>query len=186
MAEPNIHIRLKIDSDGKLPAGAISQAIQIVEEEAFQAEYQELGLIFTEMFRDGGVMANAPVDRQKLSESCYSRLEQNRGRAIEFDRVEQGSLILWGLMVGLSYWIIENTVGESFKDAYQESGLHERLKSFFKMRLDHRARNLDFRVGRRLEASVPGRLVNGNSQLEQRGDEVIVVVKVVVIRREDQ
>jgi hypothetical protein len=106
MAEPNIRIRLKIDSDGLFPAGAISQAIQAVEEEAFQVEYEELGLLLAEVLRDRDALARASVDAQKLSASCYSRFELDRGRAVVFDRVEQGSLILWGLAVALSYWIV--------------------------------------------------------------------------------
>src|ERR1700738_3023787 len=116
-----ISIRVRFRGAEALPAAFIASSIAIVETEVFRSEYDELDVIFRELGELPAIIRDA----------CHHRIQQYEGNSLLFENAAKGSLILIGVGSALAYWIVQNTLGESLKDAYKESGLHWRLKSLF-------------------------------------------------------
>ena len=67
------------------------------------------------------------------------RLQNNKSKTLHLNSASKGSLILAGLAFGLSVWILNQTLGETVKEAWTESERHEKLKSFLKSNLCSRS-----------------------------------------------
>jgi hypothetical protein len=135
-----ISVRVRLRGAEALPAAFIASSIAIVENEVFQSEYDEVDIIF-------GEIGDLPA---VIRDACHHRIRQYEGNSLLFQDAAKGSLLLLGVGSALAYWIVENTVGESLKDAYKESGLHSRLKSLFLSRLGGRGKELSQRLNNRL------------------------------------
>ncbi|MBA3596226.1 MAG: hypothetical protein H0W40_02455 [Methylibium sp.] len=62
----------------------------------------------------------------------YRFLELDRDRALIIEYGGRGSLLLFGAAAGFAYWVVDKTLGETFKQAWVESEAHSRLKDFLK------------------------------------------------------
>ena len=59
----------------------------------------------------------------------------DRDRLLNIERASNGSIILAGAAIGLAYWVVDKTLGETVKDAWKDSDGHTRLKEFLKKRV---------------------------------------------------
>ncbi|NET39010.1 MAG: hypothetical protein F6K19_44725 [Cyanothece sp. SIO1E1] len=74
-----------------------------------------------------------------MSVNQLERLRHYRHQRLLLEEARPGSLTLIGLIAGVSYFVIEKTVGESFAEGYRESEFHRRLKEFFRRLIDEKA-----------------------------------------------
>lgn len=141
MEEPSeITIRIHFEGGEAFPSSFVSQSLDVVEDEVFRLEYDELEEIFKEL--DG-----VP---QVVKDACYHRIQRYKGNSFLLSSTSTGSIIVAGAVVALAYWLVKNTIGETIKDAYKESELHEKLKALLLRRMFPRSKELAFRLNQRL------------------------------------
>src|SRR5437667_6035480 len=118
---PTPRIELRFARRPSFSAEFVATVIAEVEEAVFQSERSDL-IAALEEFQDiPSVVHDAVV----------VRIERYRGRSLQLDEAHSGSLILIGTIAGLAYWILDNTLKETFREAWKESDLHKKLKDFF-------------------------------------------------------
>jgi hypothetical protein len=171
--EVGIRIRM-ISEDQRLPSSFLTESIKSIEEELFGVESQELSdlLGIIEPISDG------------TRQECFRAMNRHRGTALTIDHAGDGSIVLEAIAIGgLAYWIIENTVGESFKEAWKRSDLHMKLQDLFLARLSWRRKQTQERLTKRLEASDPSSNVVGTVGYERDGRALIAIDLVLKNRK---
>jgi hypothetical protein len=133
-----LNLRILFEGGQAFPSSFIVQSVDIVEQEIHRLEQDEIG----ELAEYIGLSAMA-------RDACYHRIEAYRGSSLLLTRAANGSIIIVGVLAALSYWIVENTIGETIKDAYKESELHERLKAILLRRFSFRRTELARRLNQR-------------------------------------
>lgn len=71
-----------------------------------------------------------------IRDACLERLRQQRHHRMIIVDAKAGSLAIAGLVAGVSYFLLENTLGEAFKEGFKESQVYEQLKDFFRRQVD--------------------------------------------------
>jgi hypothetical protein len=137
----------------------------MVEDEVFAVEYEELAAIFAEF----------PDISSVVRDACYERIRRYEGGALLLEDAAKGSLILGGAAAALAYWIVENTVGESFKEAWKGSDLHQKLRRLFLSRIDARGNELKRRLDERFFKPVKDPTVVARVTFERNGNALIDV-----------
>ena len=62
-------------------------------------------------------------------DAAEKRLGAYRGSGLLVERAESGSLVVIGVVAGLSIFVLQNTLGETLKEAWLESDGSRRLKA---------------------------------------------------------
>lgn len=166
-AAPSFEIELVFS--GMPPTALLVTTIQVCEEELNQIQRAEMDAALEALGLPGYVKS-----------VCRRRFDDSPGVSLRLVDARRGSVVLVGALTAIAFWIIKNTVGETIKDAYKETGMHERLKQLFLTRIGDQARDL--------ESALTGRLVRrsrgGNAQVfvkaERRRLRTVVVVSVAV------
>jgi hypothetical protein len=119
---PTPRIEIRFVKRPAFSAELIATVVNMVEQTVFETEYSDL-IAAIEEFPD-----MPPIVR----DAALVRIERYRGRSLQFQRAESGSIVLIGAVAGLAYWILSATLGETFKRAWLETDLHRKLKDFHK------------------------------------------------------
>jgi hypothetical protein len=70
------------------------------------------------------------------------RAEHLTGRALNFQGASSGSIILFGIAAGLSYWLLDKTLGETVSETWRESDMHVRLKQILHARIGTKVKRI--------------------------------------------
>jgi hypothetical protein len=119
MAAPQIAIRFV--RGPAFSAELLSTVISLVEETVFRTEYADLIAALEELEEIPSVVRDAAI----------FRIDRYQGRSLQIEDAHSDSIILVGAIAGLAYWILDKTLGETFKEAWVETPLHKKLKEFF-------------------------------------------------------
>jgi hypothetical protein len=63
-------------------------------------------------------------------DAAEQRMRESRKDAILLQGLKKGSLEIAVIGAGLAVWFLKQTLGETVKEAWLDSGLHERIKAF--------------------------------------------------------
>lgn len=85
----------------------------------------------------------APSQKQSLRDRLEGQL--NHIEAYYLDRLERGSLTLTVILTSFGVWLLQQTIGESIKEAWQQSNMHKELVAYLSgpQRKDVLDRNID-------------------------------------------
>ena len=142
--EENASIEIELTFQGEPPTGLFVNTIQICEEEIYENLRAEMEASLEELNLPGYVKS-----------VCRRRFTDTSGIGLRFTSARRGSIVLYAGLTALGYWIIQNTVGETLKDAYKDTGMHQRLKNLFLSRRRKQAEDLG--------SALTGRLVRYTS-----------------------
>src|SRR4051794_10571163 len=56
-----------------------------------------------------------------VKDACLERLRHHRNKRFLLTGASTGSLKIFGLVAGVSYFVLRNTIGESLRDGFKES-----------------------------------------------------------------
>ena len=118
----DIGVRIKFKGD-IVPSELVEEMVDDIESAIYESEEQDL----YELFKNS---SNIQIP-QVVKDACLYRIEKYRGDSLILESTKKGSFIVEGVVAGLSYWLLENTLGETFKDAWKETELHQQIKKFF-------------------------------------------------------
>jgi hypothetical protein len=82
--------------------------------------------------------AQMPEIPPAVFDAVRYRMRADRSE-LEVTAVRSGSLILAGLAAGATIWLLEATLGETFKEGWKETSAHKRLKALLGRRIAWRA-----------------------------------------------
>jgi hypothetical protein len=115
--EESIEIRISYEDSDYFPAKAVAETIGHIDAIVLEQEGRELETLA----RDLEGIPPLALDATR------HRLSLRSGEGVLFYSASQGSIVLCGVVAGL-YWILQQTLGETLKDAWIESDLHKKLK----------------------------------------------------------
>ena len=165
-AFPDVSVALRLEGGTAFPAGFITQTISVVERSAFSTEVEELEAIFEEF----------PEIPQVVCDACRHRINDFRGNALLVSAAKPGSLVLFATCTALAYWLVEKTLGETLKEAYKESDMHEKLKALLARRLFRRTENLAATVHNAVFKPVSDPTVRAEASVSKTNPRLVEVV----------
>jgi len=113
---PDVFLEVRFVGTG-FSASLVANVITAVEESAYQVAVREID----ELERSLPDVDSAVFDAMRY------RANQYRGRAVTLHSAQSGSILLLGIIAGLSYWLLDKTLGETVKEAWVKSGRHDQI-----------------------------------------------------------
>lgn len=102
----------------------LQRIISISQEAIYDLEKRDLYLVRNQFQDIPDIVFNAAA----------ARLHDYSGNLLLFNSASKGSIILGGAAAGLAVWFLNQTLGESVKEAWLESESHEKVKEFLLQR----------------------------------------------------
>ncbi|MDH4285432.1 MAG: hypothetical protein OEV35_08955, partial [Gallionellaceae bacterium] len=166
MGEPmELSIQVRFEGGEAFPSSFIAQSMNVVEDEVFRLEYDELEEIFD-------VLKDAP---EGAKEACQERIQRHKGSSLLLGKASGSPFVLTGVPTALAYWVVENVIGESVKDADKKSELHEKLKALLLKRSPTRNKELSYRINQRLFRPNSDTPVSAEAQLAENDPNLLEV-----------
>jgi len=114
----DINVVLRFHSKYKIPADLVARIIASVDTALKDAEAADFSAIKKEI----------PQIPQEIIDAVEQGITENQFKGMYLETAETGSIILEGIVIAAASWILLNTIGQSFKDAWKESELNQRIK----------------------------------------------------------
>ena len=149
----NIGLKIKFEKFDEIPAGIATAALQCVSDAFYRRELKDLHDIRDE-FRE---IPSVALD------AAEKRMQDQRKDAVLLQGLHKGSLEIAVVGAGLAIWFLKQTLGETVKEAWLESGLHERIKAFLLKRRSEKYHVIAEDSQRRLERKLGTKVEMGYS-----------------------
>lgn len=107
------------DPSPSYPSSIVASVLQELESYLVEAEAQ---LIYEALMEAG---CNDPTAQQLINE-CIQRAQWSNSN-FDIKQVREGSVYIYGPIAATVTWVLINTLGETFKEAWKQSKLHDRL-----------------------------------------------------------
>jgi hypothetical protein len=127
--QSDIRIEVRLIGAEAFPAQLLLGTIEAAERAITRAEVSEID----DLQREFPDIPAAVFDAMRY------RVKGLTGRALNFESASHGSIILIGAAVALAYWLLDKTLGETTKEAWQDSELNSRIKGFLQSKLRRKA-----------------------------------------------
>ncbi len=122
MKEYDILIRVVFEGN-TVPAELVEEMIDDIETAVYKSEENDINRLFSDS-------SNIQIP-QVIKDASLFRLPKYRGDSLILESTKKGSFVIEATVAGLSYWILQNTLGETFKESWRETDLHQSIKRFF-------------------------------------------------------
>jgi hypothetical protein len=74
-----------------------------------------------------------------FKDAAIHRIREYRHNRLKIAEARNGSIELWAYVIAASYFVLNSTLAESFKEGYKKSRLHEDLTQFIKEQIDSKS-----------------------------------------------
>lgn len=118
----DFEIRIEFHGCDSFPESLVGQVAHIVEQSLYENEKQLLDELLTKFSTD---------IQEPQAVAARSKFEEQDGHALMIKSIDRGSLVVFGVATALAYFVIKETVGVSFKEAWTKTNMHKQLKDFF-------------------------------------------------------
>lgn len=135
-----IPIQIRVEFPAFVSAGNVSRIAALTEQAVFELELAELEYLRQE-FRE------IPTS---IYDAAILRLYRKAGSSVLVKEAQSGSLILGGIAAGLAIWLLNQTIGETVKEAWLESESHTRLKEILLTRFGGKKQALGKQIDKKL------------------------------------
>jgi len=149
----NIGLKLTFEKFDEVPAGLAIAAVQCVNDAFYKSELRDLHDIREEFGEIPAVALDA----------AEQRMRESRKDAVLLRGIQKGSVEIAIVGAGLAIWFLKQTLGETVKEAWLESGLHERIKAFLVRRRSEKYHAVAQESERRLERKLRAKVQMGYS-----------------------
>ncbi|MGE6284300.1 hypothetical protein [Aeromonas taiwanensis] len=113
-------------------------------------------------------------EKQSLQDRLKGPL--NHIDAYYIERIEKGSIIIEAALTATGLWLLKNTIGESIKEAWKQSDMHESIVSYLSEPLQ-REKVIDRNVDRVIDAwNMDGFLIENTTKEKVDEDTVVFTV----------
>lgn len=131
-ASLNLTTKLKFVKHNQIPAGIAIEAIKIINDSHFKSEIQDLFELKKEF----------PEIPQIVIDAAETRMRRERNSAVLVKGIEKGSVEIVVVGTGLLIWILQQTLGETMKEAWLDSKYHKKIKDFLLGRRSEKNRKI--------------------------------------------
>lgn len=126
------------------PHDVLAKTLSAVNSAVFASELVDLRAIRQEF----------PELPEVVFDAAFHRMRSYRGSALRIQAASSGSLLIAGAVAGVTIFVLKQTLGETIKDAWEESQMHERLKSFLLRRMGGKTHQIATGSAKRIEKTV--------------------------------
>lgn len=169
----DIDVRLKLSCNQHLSAELLISAIQCVNDAYFASELSDLRAIRKEF----------PKLPQVAFDAAEHRMKKYKKTSVLINAVDKGSIEIAIAATGLAIWVLQQTLGETLKEAWQESDWHKQLKQFLLKGRHKKVEKVREDAQKRLERKLPVDRVNTGDQQSLdnvSGDGAIIKIEVFI------
>ncbi|MBF0258581.1 MAG: hypothetical protein HQK62_07050, partial [Desulfamplus sp.] len=139
-----IEVRLHQIGPEEIPYSVFRKILDSLNNAVFESEKKDLRAIRSEF----------PDLPDVAFDAASYRLKEYRYSSILIKELRPGSLIVAGVVAGVSIWVLQQTLGETLKEAWLESQDHKRLKEFLLKRMGSKIHSLATDAAKRIERAV--------------------------------
>ena len=170
-----IEVEIHFRESSIFPAAIVSTVIERVDHWIYQSDIED----FETFLKEAKVIPQTALDATRY------RIERYPKTALHFRSARSGSFVLVGVAATVSLWILQQTLGDTLKEAWRGSNLHKGLKEFLTSRRRERAERIADKI--RSDKTVLWPTQNGRVAMETKVDErerVTVILVFVYFNRE--
>jgi len=139
----DIKVVLHFKAKDKIPADVVASIIYAVDLAILESELDDFETIKKEV----------PQIPQEFLDQVEKGMDYDQFKGLYLETAENGSIVLTGIVAAAATWILLNTIGESFKDAWKETELHQRIKDVLLSKQATKVRVLRNRIIRKVDES---------------------------------
>ena len=154
---------------GSVPSYDLTKCIEHCEDAAYQSEFDDMFVLYSSL---------ASEDFQLFFDAMRFRLSRLKGQILHLDEAQNGSIVLGGIVAGAAFWIIENTLGETLKDAWKESDLHKQIKEILIKNLQVKPKQIASKVKQLIEIDDALNLTVDTDISDEGTSSVVVVIHI--------
>jgi len=157
-----IEVRLHQMEPEELPYAVFRKILDSLNNAVYASEIKELDAIQKEL-------SNLP---EVAFDAAKYRLKQYRYSAILIKELRPGSLVVAGCVAGVAIWVLQQTLGETLKEAWLYSQGHRRIKEILLKRMGGKRHSLATDAVKRIERAIPSETsigYNGPVDVEMMG-----------------
>ena len=170
-----IEVRLHHMGTKELPYAVFRKILDSLNTAVFESEKKELDLIPT-LLPD---LPNVAFDAAK------HRLKQYRYSSILIKELRPGSLIVAGCVAGVAIWVLQQTLGETLKEAWLDSQWHHKIKEILLKRMGTKRHSLATDAAKRIERAIPSETSIGYNgpvdvELLEEPSKIIIDVRIKI------
>jgi len=134
---PKINISASIDFPGEyIPSQILTRTIDNLERAIHESEWYELVVLASETLFEDPV--NPPEMPPLFINSLRWGHHTTKGQSLLIKERKSGSVVIEAAIAGIAIYILKTTLGETLKDAWKESKIHEKLKDILLLRKKER------------------------------------------------
>jgi len=138
-------LRLHQMGQEEIPYSVFRKIVDALNKAVYESENKELDTI----------QAEFPQLPDVAFDAARYRLRKYRYDAILIKDLRPGSLVIAGAVAGVAIWVLQQTLGETLKEAWLDSEWHRRIKSLLLRRVSQKRHSLATDASRRIERAVP-------------------------------
>ena len=170
-----IEVRFHQNSESKIPYFIFRKILDAINKSVFESEWRELDEIQFEFLEIPPVVFDA----------ARYRIKNYRYSAILIRELKPGSLVVTGVVAGLAIWILQQTLGETLKEAWKESSWHKKIKRFLLQNIESKKLFLSHDITKRIRQAVPSEVYIEDIYYESKEANKIIINVVILINPKD-
>ncbi len=133
----DIGIHVRFSGRQSFPSALISDVLDIIDDAIFQTQKRDLEY------------AKNNIELPELSlDAALHRIDNYHGVNFLLKGSNRGSLIITGIVAGLAFWVLKNTLGETLKEAWKDTDMHRRLKDLLLWRMKGKSKEVKEEIER--------------------------------------
>ena len=77
-----------------------------------------------------------------MQDACLERIRRHRYERFQIRKADNGSIVFYGAITAVSFFVLKNTIGESLKEGWRISKRHQRLTEVFRSIFDEKVESI--------------------------------------------
>jgi len=159
----DIEIHVHLHEDGNINSKALLQALDTLETSLYASDRQDIEFASIEL--------DVPA---VVRDACLERLRRYRHDRLILTGDRHGSIEIIGVVAGISYFVLNKTIVESFKKGYEDTELHNNMRQFFKKSIDDKALFISENLRRVFANRKKDVNIKALSSSENKSDRIII------------
>lgn len=145
---PEIKFVARFQSETQIPADLVAKVLLAVDEAVLDSEYAELDRVRIEI----------PQLSDEMINTIKSQLDSGKLKGVYLDQAASGSIILTGIIaggaIGAAWWLLQNTLGEDIKTAWQNTSTSQKFRQLLLSGSSNKVDELIARIKNKIERTI--------------------------------
>ena len=173
--QSDISITVRFTGADNFPTALISGLINTVEKVVFQFEQEQLEHLIKQN-RDIPLV---------VADASRHRIYAHKGQSVLIESASHGCIELAFVVTALAYWILDKTLGETLKQAWQKSPMNVRLKEILSEDRTRKAKEIARRLEQRVDRSHGLKELSVSTKIDVSEGDGISNIQITVTAKKD-